>query len=157
MHVWHVKVNLDEVKKVYRFSSVVIEEADVHIVRERFRPAVRGAVTTDLPHLWKKKNTPLLLGQNRTERNESLKHKQDQIEWETELITIVRTHEVMEELWTVDHHDFTDTGCLPAGQVVPHPRTHWGAEDEMNRSMQSFYHRFCCYKLDEMRLTLIKF
>lgn len=39
-------------------------------------------------------------------------------------LTIVGPHEVMEELWTVDHHNLTNTGCLPAGQVVPHPRTH---------------------------------
>lgn len=41
-------------KRSYRFSGVVvIEEADFHIVRKRFRPAFLGAVTTDPPHLWK--------------------------------------------------------------------------------------------------------
>lgn len=43
-------------------------------------------------------------------------------------LTILRVHEVMEELGTVDHHNFTNIDRLPAGQVVPHPRTHWGDE-----------------------------
>lgn len=55
-----------------------------------------------------------------------------ELTWEKEvvcvrLLTILRVHKVMEELRTVDHHDFTDGGRLPAGQVVPHPRTHWAA------------------------------
>lgn len=39
-------------------------------------------------------------------------------------LTIFGAHEVMEELWTADRHNFTNTGRLPAGQVIPHPRTH---------------------------------
>lgn len=38
-------------KQTYRLGGVVIEEADVHVVRERFRPAILRTVTTDLPHL----------------------------------------------------------------------------------------------------------
>lgn len=45
-------------------------------------------------------------------------------------LTILWVHEVMEELWTIDHHNLTDIGRLPAGQVVPHPRTHWAAGDK---------------------------
>lgn len=35
----------------YRFGVVVVEEANVHVVGERFGPAVLGAVALDLPHL----------------------------------------------------------------------------------------------------------
>lgn len=35
----------------YRFGVVVVEEANFHVVRERFGPAVLGAVALDLPHL----------------------------------------------------------------------------------------------------------
>ncbi len=37
-------------------------------------------------------------------------------------LTVLWTHEV-EELGTVDLHDLADTGRLPAGQIVPLPRT----------------------------------
>lgn len=39
-------------------------------------------------------------------------------------LTILWTHE-LEELGTVDLHDLADTGRLPAGQIVPLPRTLW--------------------------------
>lgn len=41
----------------YRFGVVVVEEANVRVVRERFGPAVLGAVALDLPHVWKQNKT----------------------------------------------------------------------------------------------------
>lgn len=44
---------------------------------------------------------------------------------QTRWLTFFRCHEVVKELRTFDRYNLTDIGSLPAGQVVPHPRTHW--------------------------------
>lgn len=38
-------------KRTHRSGGVVVEEADVRVVRVRLRPALLRAVTTDPPHL----------------------------------------------------------------------------------------------------------
>lgn len=112
----------------HRLGGVVVEEANVDVVRERLRPAVFGAIPADLPHLCgggggRKKNRWGLNGIQFVWENT------DGIKCEAAFVTILGAHDVVKELWTVDDHDLADAGRLPAGQVIPHPRTHWGGED----------------------------
>lgn len=111
----------------HRLGGVVVEEANVDVVRERLRPAVFGAVPADLPHLCggksKKPNRWGLAGIKFVWENTN------ENKCQAAFVTILGAHDVVKELWTVDDHDLADAGRLPAGQVIPHPRTHWGGED----------------------------